>query len=137
MPMERTVALIKPDAVKRKLAGKFIEMIDTSTCGLVIEDIRLLSVRAGDPGWGWSPENFYGRQHKDKPYFGRLVQVMSEGPVYALRLSGDNAIENWRLMLKIARDRYMLPGVEPAYNLLHGSDSMDSYIHEAAWTRLN
>jgi nucleoside-diphosphate kinase len=130
--VERTVALIKPDAFRRQLVGAVLSWIEKAD--FVILDLEFRA--AGK----WGVEPFYGRQHLGKPYYPDLVKFMSSGPILALVLQRENAIAHWRELMGPAD-----PCVRPAWtlrgtladgfpvmeNLVHGSDSRESFIHEA------
>src|SRR5579872_4068304 len=88
--MERTFAIIKPDAVKRGLAGDIIKRIETS--GLKIRAMRLMHLSRGQA------EHFY-EVHKARPFYATLCEYMSSGPVVVMMLEGDKAITRWRELM--------------------------------------
>lgn len=135
---ERTVALIKPDAFRRRLVGEIVSSIE----GYDLEIIEARICR-------WQPHEmavaFYGRQHHGRPYFEALCAFMASGPLMVLLLESDDAIQRWRRLmgpwqekerarLEMAgtiRGHYM-EGDSTMENLVHGSDSRESFLYEAA-----
>src|SRR5690348_7353602 len=85
--MERTFAMIKPDAVAAKNSGKIIDMIEQH--GFTIIRMEKVEIRAD------KARNFYS-VHKERPFFGELVEFVSSGPVIIMALEKDNAIKSWR-----------------------------------------
>src|SRR6185369_13486541 len=85
--MERTFAIIKPDAVERKLAGKILDRIEEKGFKIVgMKKIKLTKAQA---------EGFY-YVHKERPFFNDLCAFMSRSPVIVLCLEKENAIVDWR-----------------------------------------
>ena len=126
--VERTFAIIKPDAVERNIAGKIIEKIESAGFVVVgMKKIRLTKQEA---------EGFY-YVHKERPFFGDLCSYMSRGPVIVLVLEKDNAILDWRTLMGATnpanadsgtiRKEFGL-GLEE--NSVHGSDSPESAAYE-------
>jgi nucleoside-diphosphate kinase len=87
---ERTLAIIKPDAVERRLAGKIIQRIEDA--GFQIRAIRLLRLSRGEA------EGFYA-VHRERPFFDSLTSFMSSGPAVALVLEAPDAIKKWRALM--------------------------------------
>lgn len=126
--MERTFAIIKPDAVERNVTGKVLEMIEAGGFKIVgMKKIRLSKCQA---------EGFY-YVHKERPFFGDLCAFMSRGPVIALVLEKENAIADWRTLMGATNPanaeagtiRKAL-GVSIEENTVHGSDSPESACYE-------
>jgi len=126
--MERTFAIIKPDAVERNVTGKVLEMIEGAGFKIVgMKKIRLSKCQA---------EGFY-YVHKERPFFGDLCAFMSRGPVIALVLEKENAIADWRTLMGATNPanaeagtiRKAL-GVSIEENTVHGSDSPESACYE-------
>jgi nucleoside-diphosphate kinase len=126
--VERTFAIIKPDAVERNIAGKIIEKIESAGFVVVgMKKIRLTKQEA---------EGFY-YVHKERPFFGDLCSYMSRGPVIVMVLEKDNAILAWRTLMGATnpanadsgtiRKEFGL-GLEE--NSVHGSDSPESAAYE-------
>ena len=84
---ERTFGIIKPDAVAAGNAGKILAKIEES--GLAIVALKLMRLSEAQA------QGFYA-VHKQRPFFGDLVKFMTEGPVVALIMEGENAIARWR-----------------------------------------
>ena len=85
--IERTFAIIKPDAVKAKDAGKIIDRIEKEGFNVLRLEKKLLSKAEA--------EGFYA-VHKERPFFGELVEFMTSGPVIVMALEKENAIKAWR-----------------------------------------
>ncbi len=126
--MERTFAIIKPDAVERNVTGKVLEMIEAAGFNIVgMKKIRLSKGQV---------EGFY-YVHKERPFFGDLCAFMSRGPVIALVLEKENAIAGWRTLMGATNPanadegtiRKAL-GVSIEENTVHGSDSQESASFE-------
>ncbi len=126
--MERTFAIIKPDAVERNITGKIIDKIETAgfkICGM--KKLFLTKAQA---------EGFY-YVHKERPFFNDLCTFMSRSPVVALVLEQENAIVKWRELMGATnpanaavgtiRKEFGL-GIEE--NTVHGSDSPESAAFE-------
>ncbi|MFH1832391.1 MAG: nucleoside-diphosphate kinase [bacterium] len=88
--MERTLGLIKPDAVKAKFTGRIISRIEEEGFNIVaLKKLTLSKEQA---------EKFYA-VHKERPFFGELVDFMSSGPIIAMALEKENAIAEWRKLM--------------------------------------
>jgi len=85
--MERTLAIIKPDAVSRRLVGKILERVEGA--GFEIRAMRMLRLTRGEA------EGFYA-VHRGRPFFGSLTEFMSSGPAVVLVLESPEAIKRWR-----------------------------------------
>ena len=129
--MERTLAIIKPDAVERNLVGEIIKAIESE--GLTISAMKMLRLTKEQA------EGFY-RVHRGKPFFESLTNYMSSGPVVVMVLSGENAIERWRRLMGATdpakadegtiRRRF---GLNIERNSVHGSDSTASADYEIGY----
>ena len=126
--MQRTLAIIKPDAVGNHSVGAIIKRIEES--GLEICALRMVNLTKQDA------EGFYA-VHKEKPFFDALTSFMSSGPAVVLALEGENAIRRWRdLMgatnpndaeLGTLRKEF---GASIDRNATHGSDAEDTAAYE-------
>jgi nucleoside-diphosphate kinase len=87
MPLERTFAIIKPDAVAKGQSGEILSMIEGAGFRVVAMRLRHLTKK--------DAEAFYA-VHKARPFFAGLVTFMTEGPVVTLVLQSENAISKWR-----------------------------------------
>ncbi len=129
-----TLALIKPDAFRRQLVGAVITRIEHAPFDIISTRLMRLPHRP-------TIQRFYGLQHAGRDYFPALVDFMCSGPVLALILRReDNAIAAWREIMGPFDPgqragwtiRGHLAGDQSAQaNLVHGSDSVESFIHEA------
>lgn len=129
--MERTLAIIKPDAVAAKHAGRIIQRIEES--GFQIRAMRMLHLTQREA------EGFYA-VHRERPFFGSLTQFMSSGPVIVLALEAADAIRKWRSLMG-ATD----PGTADAgslrkefgksieSNATHGSDAPETAAFELGY----
>ncbi len=120
MAFERTLALIKPDAVAAKLEGEVLAMICKSELNIVaIKRVHLSKKEAA---------LFYG-VHSDQPFFGDLTSFISSGPLYAVALEGEDAIGTWRRLMGTTNPAEAAEGTIRACfgtalsrNVVHGSD---------------
>jgi nucleoside-diphosphate kinase len=128
--MSYTIALIKPDAVQRRLVGLIISRVEETGLGIVAMKMLHSS--------GWNAKAFYSRQHFGKPYYRDLCTFMLAGDSFGLVLSGTDAIMTWRDKMGSFNTRaegtirgdFMLKDARPMENLVHGSDSLESYAYE-------
>jgi nucleoside-diphosphate kinase len=127
-PAERTLILIKPDAIRRGLVGEIISRFERK--GLTLEAMTL---RGMDPALA---DRHYG-EHVDKPFYPPLKQFMTGGPLVALVLSGDQAIDVVRALVGATDGRKAAAGtirgdlsMSNRENLVHASDSADSAKRE-------
>jgi nucleoside-diphosphate kinase len=129
--MERTLAIIKPDAVGSRLSGRIIQRIEDA--GFQIRAMRMLRLSPRDA------EGFYA-VHRERPFFASLTKFMSSGPVVVLALEADDAIRKWRNLMG-ATD----PGKAEAgtlrkefgrsieNNATHGSDAPETAAFELGY----
>ncbi|MBI5656721.1 MAG: nucleoside-diphosphate kinase [Geobacter sp.] len=126
--MERTFAIIKPDAVERNLAGKILTKIEEAGFRIVgLKKIHLSKAQA---------EGFY-YVHKERPFFGDLCTFMSRSPVMVMVLEKENAIAAWRTLMGATNPANAEPGTirkEFAKNIeensAHGSDAPETAAFE-------
>ena len=129
--MERTLAIIKPDAMEKRVAGHIIQAI--LDAGLELVAARLLHVSPQQA------EGFYG-VHRAKPFFASLTRFMSSGPCLVMVLQGEGAIGRWRELMgptdskkapaHTVRGRF---GTNIEANAVHGSDSHESAAFEIGY----
>jgi nucleoside-diphosphate kinase len=126
--MERTFAIIKPDAVGRGLAGDIIKRILNS--GLKIRGMRLMHLSQGQA------ERFY-EVHKARPFYGDLCKYMTSGPVVVMCLEGDKAITRWRDLMGATDPAKANAGTirkdfgeNIERNAVHGSDAPETAAQE-------
>jgi nucleoside-diphosphate kinase len=127
---ERTLVLIKPDALERRLAGEILGRFEQR--GLAMRAAKLVQVDRG------LAERHYD-EHREKPFFGELVEFMTSAPTLALVIEGESAISVVRTTMGATNPADAAPGtirgdlaLAMPDNLVHGSDSADSAAREIA-----
>ena len=130
MAAERTLILVKPDGVRRRLIGEVIARIERK--GL---EITALELRTLDSG---TAKQHYG-EHEGKPFFDELVSFITGGPLVAMVVEGEQAVTTMRTLMGVTDPVKALPGtirgdyaLEIGQNLVHGSDSPESAEREIA-----
>src|SRR5439155_13305858 len=130
MAAERTLVLIKPDAVRRGLAGEILRRFEQR--GLEMREAKLLTVDQA------LAEEHYA-EHAEKPFYGELVEFITSGPTLALVLEGEGAIATVRTTMGATNPADADPGtirgdlaLSMPDNLVHGSDSAESAEREVA-----
>ena len=126
--MERTFAIIKPDAVAAGHSGDIIRLIELNGFSILRMEKRMISTAEA--------ETFYG-VHKARPFFGELVSYMTSGPVIVLALERENAIASWRELMgatdpkkaTLGSLRRMF-GTHIGSNATHGSDAPETAAFE-------
>jgi len=128
MAVERTLVLIKPDAMRRQLAGEILARFERR--GLVVREAKLVTVNRD------LAERHYA-EHSEKPFFGELVEFITSGPTLALVLEGEGAITTVRRTMGATNPADSEPGsirgdfaLSMPDNLVHGSDSPESAERE-------
>ena len=129
--MERTFAIIKPDAVERKLAGKILARIEDA--GFTVRAMRLHHLTKREA------EGFYA-VHRERPFFGGLTDFMSSGPCVLLALEAPDAIKKWRTLMgatdpakAVAATLRKDFGSSIERNATHGSDAADTAAFELGY----
>lgn len=128
--LERTFAMIKPDAVAAGNTGKIIDLIESNGFTIVgMEKTRLSKDKA----------SLFYAVHKERPFFGELVDFVSSGPVVLLALEKNNAIKAWRDLMGATDPRKAevgtirnLFGKHVGENATHGSDAPETAEQELA-----
>lgn len=131
MAVERTLSIIKPDGLEKGIVGRIVSRFESAGLKPVAMRMQHLSRREA--------EGFYA-VHRERPFFGSLVEFMTSGPVLVLVLEGENAI---------AKNRDLMGATNPANaaeatirkdfatsvekNTVHGSDSRENAATEIAW----
>ena len=130
MAVERSLILIKPDAMQRGLAGEILGRIERR--GLALRGGKLIHV-SRELG-----ETHYA-EHREKPFFGELVAFITSGPTLALVVEGEGAIATLRTTIGVTNPADAQPGsirgdlaLAMPDNLVHGSDSPESAKREIA-----
>ncbi len=128
MATESTLLIVKPDGVRRGLVGEVLRRIEAK--GLALEELRLLTIPRA------TAEEHYG-EHRDKPFFGELVNFITGGPVVVGRIGGEDAIACWRNLMGPTNPVDAPPGsirgdfaTQIGENIVHGSDSPESAARE-------
>ena len=129
--MEKTLSIIKPDAVSKNVLGKILDRFESS--GLKIVAIKMLHLDQD------MAEGFYA-EHKGKPFFNKLINFMTSGPVVVQVLSGENAIKaNRELMGNTNPEEAASGTIRSEFaesidaNAVHGSDSSESAEREISY----
>lgn len=131
MALERTLAIIKPDAVGRGQQGEILSRIHKAGFKIVaIKTMRLTKDEAG---------GFYA-VHKDRPFFGELTGFMSSDKIFAMVLEAEGAIAKWRDTMGATDPKKAAPGTirhdlgtNIGNNCTHGSDAPDTAAFEIAY----
>ena len=131
MAVERTLALIKPDAVGRGLQGEILARIQKAGFRIVAtKSLRLTRDEAG---------GFYA-VHRERPFFAELTEFMSSGKIFALVLEAENAIAKWRDAMGATDPKKAAPGsirrdlgTSIGNNCTHGSDAPETAAFEVAY----
>ena len=128
MATESTLLIVKPDGVRRGLVGDVFRRVEAK--GLRIADLRMFSIDVV------LAQEHYG-EHREKPFFGELVEFITSGPVVAARLEGEGAVTALRMLMGPTNPIEAPPGtLRGDYctiiteNLGHGSDSAESAERE-------
>jgi nucleoside-diphosphate kinase len=126
--MEQTLVLVKGDGVRRRLIGEILRRIENK--GLYIREMRLMDV-----GRELAEEHY--EEHREKPFFGELVEFIIASPVVAMRVEGEGAIQVMRRLMGATNPAEAAPGtirgdlaLSLPDNLVHGSDSPESSARE-------
>lgn len=129
--MERTFAIIKPDAVAAKHAGRIIQRIEEA--GFTIRAMRLTHLTQREA------EGFYA-VHRERPFFPSLTKFMSSGPCVVMALEAPDAIRTWRTLMGATDPAKADPGTlrkefgkSIETNATHGSDAPDTAAFELAY----
>jgi nucleoside-diphosphate kinase len=129
--METTFAIIKPDAVRARQAGKILQRIEEA--GFQIRAMRLRNLTQKEA------EGFYA-VHKDRPFFASLTKFMSSGPVVVLALAAPDAIRKWRTLMGATDPAKAEPGTlrqefgtSIENNATHGSDAPETAAFELGY----
>jgi nucleoside-diphosphate kinase len=129
--MQRTLAIIKPDAVSKRLTGKILERIEQE--GFIIKGLRRLRLNAEQAA------AFYA-VHRERPFFDSLTRFMTEGPVVVAALEADDAVTRWRAVMGAtdpaqAEESSLrrLFGSTIERNAVHGSDAPETAAVELAF----
>ena len=131
MSLERTFAIIKPDAVSRNLQGEILSRIHKAGFKIIaVKSMRLTKEEAG---------GFYA-VHRERPFFGELTDFMSSGNIFAMVLEADGAISKWRETMGATDPQKAAPGTirrdlgtSIQMNCTHGSDAPETAGFEISY----
>jgi nucleoside-diphosphate kinase len=125
---ERTLILVKPDAVRRNLIGEVISRIERKGLKVIAMDLRTIDRDTAQAHYA---------EHEGKPFFPGVVEFITSGPVVALVAEGERAIESFRALAGATDPVKAQPGtirgdyaLKPMQNMVHGSDSLESAERE-------
>ncbi|SHE94078.1 nucleoside-diphosphate kinase [Alkalibacter saccharofermentans] len=131
MAVEKTLVILKPDAVKRRLVGEIISAIENKDLSITYMEIKDLSDE---------DLNYHYHEHIDKPYFPSLMEYMQSGSVVILVVEGENAIKVTRKLSGSTdpldaesgsiRGKY---AISKTKNIIHASDSEKSAVRETSF----
>ncbi|HET6334548.1 MAG TPA: nucleoside-diphosphate kinase [Polyangiales bacterium] len=131
MATERTLSIVKPDAVEKNNIGGIVQTIEAA--GLKVKAMKMIHLSRPQA------QGFYA-VHKDRPFFGELVDFMTRSPVVIMCLEGDNAIAKYRDVMgatdpKKAADGTIrkLYGANIGENACHGSDAKETAAFEIGY----
>jgi nucleoside-diphosphate kinase len=129
--MELTLAIVKPDSVKAGNAGKILAHLEQR--GFALRGVRMVPLTEAQA------QAFYD-VHRERPFFGELVEFMTSGPVMPLALERDNAVAYLREVMGATDSKKaaagtirQLYGTDVQYNAIHGSDSRENAAKELAF----
>ena len=130
MTTESTLLIVKPDGVRRGLVGEVLRRVEGK--GLAIDALRMFTIPRE------TAEQHYD-EHRERPFFGELVDFITSGPVVVAKITGDDAITCWRTLMGPTNPVEAPPGsirgdlaTEIGENIVHGSDSPESAERELA-----
>ena len=128
---QRTLAIIKPDAVERKLAGRILQRIEDE--GFTIRAMRRIHLTDQQAG------GFYA-VHRERPFFASLTSFMASGPAIVLVLEAEDAIKKWRSLMGATNPANAEPGTmrkefaeSIERNATHGSDAPETAAFEIGY----
>ncbi len=131
MAIERTISIVKPDAVGKNVIGKIYSRFEDNGLRIVAAKMKHLSVREA--------QEFYA-VHKERPFYDSLVAFMTSGPVMIQVLEGENAVTKNRELMGATNPAEAAPGTIRAdfaeslsVNAVHGSDSLENAAIEIAY----
>ena len=125
---QRTFAMLKPDAVKRRLTGKILTRFEERGIKLIAAKTLMISEELAKTHYG---------EHSEKPFFNDLVSYITSGPVFAMVLEGDDVISMVRKMVGATNPKEADVGtirgdyaIDLGRNVVHASDSEESAVRE-------
>ncbi|RUO23616.1 nucleoside-diphosphate kinase [Aliidiomarina iranensis] len=131
MALERTLSIIKPDAVAKNVIGAIVNRFETSGLRIVGQKMMHLSKEQA--------EGFYA-EHSERPFFAALVEFMTSGPIVVMTLEGEDAVRKNREIMGATNPQEAAAGTLRAdfaetidENAVHGSDAVESAAREIAY----
>lgn len=131
MALERTLSIIKPDAVAKNVIGAIVNRFETSGLRIVGQKMMHLSKEQA--------EGFYA-EHSERPFFAALVEFMTSGPIVVMALEGEDAVRKNREIMGATNPQEAAAGTLRAdfaetidENAVHGSDAVESAAREIAY----
>ena len=131
MALERTLSILKPDTVEKNKIGEVIALIEKAGLKVIAAKLQRLSRPQA--------EGFYA-VHKERPFFGELVEFMIRGPVMVMVLEGENAIASYRKVMGATNPANAEAGTirklyakDVGENAVHGSDAADTAKQEISY----
>ena len=125
---ERTLVLVKPDGVRRGLVGEVVTRLERKGLTILALELRTLARETAEEHYG---------EHRERPFFGELVDFITGGPLVAIVVEGPRAVEAVRTLMGVTDPVKSAPGslrgdyaLEIGQNLVHGSDSPESAARE-------
>ncbi|MEI3608032.1 nucleoside-diphosphate kinase [Pseudogracilibacillus sp. SO10305] len=126
--MEKTFIMVKPDGVQRGLVGEIVNRFEQKGFKLVSAKLMQVSNELAEEHYG---------EHKERPFFGELVDFITSGPVFAMVWEGEEVIKTSRNMIGATNPQEATPGsirgdyaLTVGKNIIHGSDSPESAERE-------
>ncbi|ETP70691.1 nucleoside-diphosphate kinase [Planomicrobium chinense] len=126
--MEKTFLMVKPDGVQRNVIGEIVARFEKKGYHLVGAKLMQIPTELAEEHYG---------EHKERPFFGELVDFITSGPVFAMVWEGENVILTARQMMGATNPKDAAPGtirgdfaVTVGKNMIHGSDSAESAERE-------
>src|SRR5690554_1781381 len=131
MALERTLSIIKPDAVAKNVIGAIVNRFESAGLRIVAQKMMHLSKEQA--------EGFYA-EHKERPFFGALVEFMTSGPIVVMALEGEDAVRKNREIMGATNPQEAAAGTLRAdyaetidENAVHGSDAVESAAREIGY----
>ena len=128
MGHEKSLGIIKPDAVERSLIGSIIKIIEDNN--ITINQMKMLILTRS------MAEEFYNI-HKDKPFYEKLISYMTSGPVVLMALEGKDVVKRYRDLMGKTNPEEAAEGtirklyaIDTTFNSVHGSDSIENALAE-------
>jgi nucleoside-diphosphate kinase len=128
MDHEKSLGIIKPDAVERNLIGSIIKIIEDNN--ITISQMKMLILTRS------MAEEFYNI-HKDKPFYEKLISYMTSGPVVLMVLEGKDVVKRYRDLMGTTNPEEAAEGTirklyakDTTFNSVHGSDSIENALNE-------